>query len=169
MSQKSSLLVAEETVNNLKRLFHVVNKKSRSMASDAGLSGSQLWALKVLSEEPENSMTVSALARRMHLNPSTVVRMLDGLEIKGYVQRIRSINDRRIVQITISDQGMTIVRNTPDAANSLLINGLRTLSDTKLHTIASGLAQLLAIIETQRTPAKGVSYSGNNVVKSVVA
>ena len=168
MSQKSSVLVAEETVNNLKRLFHVINKRSRNMVCDAGLSSSQLWALKVLSDEPQSSMTVSALARRMHLNSSTVVRMLDGLEIKGYVQRIRSINDRRIVHITISDAGMAMVRNSPDVANNLLISGLRTLSDTKLHTIASGLTQLLAVIETQRTSAKDMTYSGKNVMKSGV-
>jgi len=166
MSKRSSVLVAEETVNNLKRLFHLVNKNSRNMACDAGLSSSQLWALKVLSDEPESSMTVSALARRMHLNSSTVVRMLDGLEIKGYVQRIRSINDRRIVQITISDEGMEMVKNSPDAANDLLISGLRTLSDTKLHSIASGLTQLLAVIETQRTLTKDMTYSGKNVMKS---
>jgi len=166
MSKRSSVLVAEETVNNLKRLFHLVNKNARNMACDAGLSSSQLWALKVLSDEPESSMTVSALARRMHLNSSTVVRMLDGLEIKGYVQRIRSINDRRIVQITISDEGMEMVKNSPDAANDLLISGLRTLSDTKLHSIASGLTQLLAVIETQRTLTKDMTYSGKNVMKS---
>jgi len=92
--------------------------------------------------------------------------MLDGLEIKGYVQRIRSINDRRIVQITISDEGMEMVKNSPDAANDLLISGLRTLSDTKLHSIASGLTQLLAVIETQRTLTKDMTYSGKNVMKS---
>jgi len=60
MSKRSSVLVAEETVNNLKRLFHLVNKNARNMACDAGLSSSQLWALKVLSDEPESSMTVSS-------------------------------------------------------------------------------------------------------------
>lgn len=150
MSQRSSLLVAEETVNNLKRLFQVVNRQSRNAVCDLGLTGSQLWAIQVLFDEPENTMTVSSLARRMHVNASTVVRTLDGLEVKGIVQRIRSLNDRRIVHVSLTEQGMTIVRNAPDTAHNLLVSSLRTLSENKLYTIASGLTQLLSIVETHQ-------------------
>ena len=147
MSQRNSLQVAEETVNNLKRLFQAVNKQSRNVVCDAGLTGSQVWAIQVLAGEPENIMTVSALARRMHVNASTVVRTLDGLEVKGIVQRVRSLNDRRIVHVSLTEQGREIIRNSPDVAHNLLVSSLRKLSENKLYAIASGLTQVLAAIE----------------------
>ena len=144
--------IAEETVINLRRLFQVVNKQSKSVAFETGLTGPQLWALKVLSDEMENSITVSELARRMFVDSSTVVRILDGLEAKGFVQRTRSMNDRRIVHVSLTDQGSAIINQSPDVAQNLLMKGLRTLSENKLYSIASGLSQLVSILESQGIP-----------------
>ncbi|CAH2031697.1 MarR family winged helix-turn-helix transcriptional regulator [Trichlorobacter ammonificans] len=168
MSHRSSMLVAEETVNSLKRLFHVVNKQSKNVAADSGLSGSQLWALKVLSEEPDSAMTVSDLARRMHVNASTVVRILDVLEIKGYVQRIRSLNDRRIVQVSLTEQGVSLVDRSPEIAHGMLVNGLCMLSENKLNSIASGLSQLLTILEARSGPGAGMSEGKRGTPKKSI-
>jgi DNA-binding MarR family transcriptional regulator len=142
-------VVAEEAVNNLRRLFQVVNKQSKNEASESGLSGPQLWAIKVLSDEVGNSITVSKLAQRMCLNSSTVVRILDSLEAKDLVKRERSVNDRRMVHISLTNEGRQIVNQSPFIADNLLIKSLNMLSENKLHIIASGLAQLVNILESE--------------------
>lgn len=151
-ARRNNSVIVEETVNNLRRLFQVVNKQSKNVVLESGLTGPQLWAIKVLSDEAGNSITVSALARRMYLNSSTVVRILDCLEAKGLVQRVRSINDRRIVYVSLTDQGNVIIDQSPEVAHNLLIKGLKTLSENKLHTIAIGLSQLVNILDSQDIP-----------------
>jgi len=147
--RRNSSVLVEETVNNLRRLFQVVNKQSKSVVFETGLTGPQLWAIKVLSDEAANSTTVSKLADLMYLNSSTVVRILDVLEAKTLVQRIRSTNDRRIVYVRLTDRGAAIIDRTPNVAHNLLIKGLNTLSENKLNTIAIGLSQLVNILDSQ--------------------
>lgn len=150
--RRNNSVIVEETVNNLRRLFQVVNKQSKNVVIETGVSGPQLWAIKVLSDEAGNSITVSKLARRMYLNSSTVVRIIDGLEAKGLVERVRSLNDRRIVYVSLTDQGSAIINQSPDVAHNLLTKGLKTLSENRLHTIASGLSQLVSILDSLNIP-----------------
>lgn len=156
--RKNNSAVIEETTNNLRRLFQVVNKQSKNLACESGLTGPQLWAIKVLSDEAGNSMTVSKLANLMCLDASTVVRILNGLEEKLLVQRVRSTYDRRIVHINLTEKGSLIINDSPNIAHNLLTNGLKSLSENKLHTIALGLSQLINILDSQIPhPSKNIS------------
>lgn len=147
--KKSTTLTVNETVNNLRRLFRAINEQSKFAVYDSGLTGSQLWALNLLFEEIGQKSTISNLARRMCLNSSTVVRLLDGLEAKGFVQRERSVNDRRIVYAGLTEQGIALIRQSPGVAQNLLANGLKMLSENRLQSIASSLAKLVNIIDSQ--------------------
>jgi DNA-binding MarR family transcriptional regulator len=160
-TRRNNAVIAEETVNNLRRLFQIVNKQSKNVMFETGLTGPQLWAIKVLSDETGNTLTVSKLASRMCLNSSTVVRILDGLEEKDLVQRVRSVHDRRIVYVKLTDQGGTIISQSPDVAHNLLIRGLKSLSDNKLHTIASGLSQLINILDSLNISSQRVHAPEN--------
>lgn len=147
--RKINSAVIEETANNLRRLFQVVNKQSKNLVCENGLTGPQLWAIKVLLDEAGNSMTVSKLASLMYLDASTVVRILNGLEEKSLVQRVRSTYDRRIVHINLTEKGSSVINDSPNVAHNMLINGLNSLSENKLHTISIGLSQLVNILNTQ--------------------
>jgi DNA-binding MarR family transcriptional regulator len=72
-----SITVAEIT-DNLRRVFQVVNELSKKAERETGLTGPQLWAIKVIAEAAP--IKVSDLARRMYLHPATVVGILDRLE-----------------------------------------------------------------------------------------
>lgn len=147
--RKNNSAVVEETANNLRRLFQVVNKQSKNVVLESGLSGPQLWAIKVLSDEAGNSMTVSKLASLMFLDSSTVVRILNVLEAKAFVKRVRSSYDRRIVYVSLTEKGSSIVQQSPDVGQNVLINGLKALSENKLHSIALSLSQLVNILDAQ--------------------
>lgn len=147
--RRNNSVIVEEAVNNLRRLFQIVNKRSKNEAVETGLTGPQLWAIKVLSNNGGNLMTVSKLAEGMCLNSSTVVRILDVLEAKNFVKRVRSSNDRRTVCISLTNEGRLIVSQSPNVVNNLLIKSLNMLSENKLHTIANGLSQLVNILDLE--------------------
>ncbi|MDD2365697.1 MAG: MarR family transcriptional regulator [Desulfuromonadaceae bacterium] len=147
-TKRSNAAIMDETANNLRRLFRVVNKQSRSEATKTGLTEPQLWALKSLADDTSDSVTVSRLAEQMCLNSSTVVRILDVLEEKMLVKRIRSGHDRRAVYVTITNKGSLILEQSPKVAQNVLLKGLEMLSENKLHSMASGISQLIAILES---------------------
>lgn len=136
--------------DNLRRVVQVVHGYSKRAEHVAGLTGPQLWAIKVLSESAP--MMVSDLARRMYLHPSTVIGILDRLEARGLLTRTRSTEDRRVVTVALTRRGKEAVKKVPVVAQGLLLKGLEELSDHDLMVITEGLELLVGILGAQRMP-----------------
>ena len=137
-------------IDNLRRVFQVVNEHSKKSEHETGLTGPQLWAIKVISEC--SPVKVSDLARRMYLHPATVVGILDRLETRSLVERSRSNKDRRVVEIVLTDQGRQMVAQSPEVAQGLFMNGLESLPERKLEKIAESLTQLVDILGAKGMP-----------------
>jgi DNA-binding MarR family transcriptional regulator len=138
--------------DNLRRVVQVVHGYSKRAEHVAGLTGPQLWAIKVLAESAP--IMISELARRMYLHPSTVIGILDRLETRGLVKRARSTEDRRVVTVGLTRRGKETVKKVPSVAQGLLLNGLEELSDKDLNMIAKGLELLVGILGAQRMPPR---------------
>ena len=139
-------------IDNIRRVFQAVNEYSKKAKRDTGLTGPQLWAIKVIAEgEP---LKVSDVARRMYLHPATVVGILDRLEGRELVKRTRSKEDRRVVEINLTDKGRELVSQSPEVAQGLLVKGLETLPQEKLTHLEEELEQLVAILGAQELPPK---------------
>jgi DNA-binding MarR family transcriptional regulator len=148
-SERQAIRIAG-VVDNLRRVFQVVHGYSKRAERVAGLTGPQLWAIKVLAES--SPIRVSDLAKRMYLHPSTVVGILDRLESRGLAARSRSLSDRRSVAVALTDKGKEFVASTPAAAQGLLITGLEKLSPADLKRIEKGLELLVGILGAHRLP-----------------
>lgn len=144
--------IVSDIIDNIRRVFQAVNEYSKKAERETGLTGPQLWAIKVIAGEAP--IKVSDLARRMYLHPATVVGILDRLEARGLVSRTRSQEDRRVVEIALTDQGKDLVAQAPEVAQGLLVRGLETLPEAKLDHIADGLDQLVKILGAQEIPPK---------------
>ena len=145
-------MVVSEIVDNIRRLFQAVNEYSKKAERETGLTGPQLWAIKVIAKSAP--IKVSELARRMYLHPATVVGIVDRLEARGLVSRTRSQEDRRVVEIDLTDKGKDIVSQSPEVAQGLLVKGLETLKDGELLRTSTALEQLVRILGAEKVPAK---------------
>lgn len=150
----------ESIMNNLRRVFKAVNDRSKLAEHTAGLTGPQLWALKVLSEQ--GPVRVSDLAARMYLHPSTVVGILDRLEAKGLAARQRLTRDRRVVNVDLTASGKILVKKMPTVAQEMLLSGLETISSRDLATVARGLEIQVKILGAQGIPPQLLLSSETN-------
>jgi DNA-binding MarR family transcriptional regulator len=160
MIKTKSTMVAG-IIDDIRRVFYVMAEQSRKAEHETGLTGSQLWVIKIL--DGASVMKVTDLARRMYLHPATMVGLLDRLEVKGLVQRTRSDKDRRVVHVTITDQGRELVRNSPEVAKGLLVKGLEPLTEKKVKVISDGLEQIVNILGVQEDPPKLIHSSDVNL------
>jgi len=157
---KPALSLATEIIDNLRRVFQVVNEQSKRAEHETGLTGPQLWAIKVISEsEP---IKASDLARKMFLHPATVVGIIDRLEAHGFVERKRSARDRRIVEIVLTEQGVHIIRQSPEVAQGLIVSRLEALPEKKLQNLSTTLKQLVKILEAQEIPPQLIIHPKKN-------
>jgi MarR family transcriptional regulator, organic hydroperoxide resistance regulator len=148
MSKRSEIV--REIIDNLRRVFHVVNTQSKRAEHETGLTGPQLWAIKIIAQEAP--IMVSEIARRMYLHPATMVGILDRLEKQGLAVRTRSTDDRRVVKVELTGQGRALVKKSPEVAQGLLVAGLEKLGSDKLKNIARTLDQMVEILGAQNIP-----------------
>ncbi len=139
-----------DVLDNLRRVFRVVHRYSKRAEKVGGLTGPQVWAMKVLAESAP--IRVTDLARRMYLHPSTVVGILDRLEQQTMVTRTRSEVDHRVVTVSLTGKGCDTVSKIPEIAQGLLLKGLRELSSVDLETVSEGLRRLVAILGVEEMP-----------------
>src|SRR5450631_171161 len=149
---KSKSTMVAGIIDDIRRVFYVLAEQSRKADHETGLTGSQLWVVKML--DGSSPLMVSDLARRMYLHPATMVGLIDRLEAKGLVQRTRSDKDRRVVHVIITAQGRELVRNSPEVVQGLLVRGLETLTDKQVKVISDGLEQIVNMLGIQEDPPK---------------
>ena len=138
--------------DNLRRVIQVVHGYSNRAKRVGGLTGPQVWAIRVISES--TPIRVSDLARRMYLHPSTVVGILDRLEAKGLAVRARSKSDHRVVEVKLTGKGKTIAARSPAVAQGLLLKGLEGLSGRQIRVVSEGLESLVGILGVQGMPPR---------------
>lgn len=159
MASDRELLAA--IVDNIRRFFQVVNEHSKQVERETGLTGPQLWAMKVIAEEA--SIKPSELARRMYLHPATIVGLVDRLVKRELVARSRSEEDRRTVAITLTEKGVQLLRSAPEVPQDLLVKGLETLSPQRLVMVGEGAKELVRILGAEQLPPKLILSSEVNL------
>jgi DNA-binding MarR family transcriptional regulator len=128
----------------------VINEHSKLAERETGLTGSQLWAMKVIGEDTH--IKPSELARRMYLHPATVVGLIDRLARKGLVIRTRPEKDRRTVEISLTELGKELLLAAPEVPQGLLVRGLENLTMDKLSKIATGTEELVRMLGAEGVP-----------------
>jgi DNA-binding MarR family transcriptional regulator len=110
------------------------------------LSLSEMFALMALSaEEP---MSQQVLAEQLHLEKSTVSRLIKHLEQRGWVKRVRDPHDTRIFRLHLSDEGH---KQALCLAKSLAERHQRLLAELKpdeQEALAYGLSALVRALRT---------------------
>lgn len=162
MGKKAAVI--SEIINDIRRVFQVVNEQSKKAKQKTGLTGPQLWAIKMIGELAP--VKVSDLAGRMYLHPATVVGILNRLELQGLIERIRTNEDRRVVKIKLTEAGNEVLIKAPQVAQGLLVAGLEVLPQKKLQYISDALEQLVNILGAQELPPRLILSPEINLIKS---
>lgn len=161
-------LIISNIIDNLRRVFQILNEQSKKVKRETGLTGPQLWAIKTINEN--SSVNVSDLAHKLYLHPTTVIGIIDRLEKQNLVKRRRSKNDRRVVWIELTGKGNNLIKSAPEVAQGLLVEGLEEISTNNLIEIDRSMKLLVKIFGAQKTPPKlilstEVNVPNNNDIK----
>lgn len=93
----------DQLVDEIIEISRFYNRFEQMAASCCGgISVSQCTVLQELATGPQS---VSKLANQARLSVSAMTRVIDGLKAKGYVDRSRSEQDRRRVDVHLTDSG----------------------------------------------------------------
>ena len=88
----------------------------RKNVSISGASFPQILALSII---PDDGIEMSALSKKIGIDNSTATRLVMGLEKKGWVNRRSANYDKRVIQVTLTQDGDEIQTELEQQFDSL--------------------------------------------------
>lgn len=111
-----------------------------------GISMAQLNILYTLHRSGE--MPMRRLAEVLNVSDSNATGLVDRMEERGLIERTRVPEDRRVVRVRITEDGVRILDENDALTDDLMRTVLARLDPSQLETIAIAVADLRASLET---------------------
>ena len=131
----------------LRRIIQSVDIHSRKLAASHRITTPQLMTLLCIKESEQ--ATPSGIARQVHLSDSTVVGILDRLEVKGLISRERGKTDRRRVYVSLTKEGHALIEQAPSPLQDEFAAALRALPELEQTAIALSLERIVELMQAK--------------------
>jgi DNA-binding MarR family transcriptional regulator len=126
----------------IKQLAHTIGRELDRRMTEIGLTDAQWKPLLLL--QHGGCTTAVDLSRIACHDAGSVTRLLDRLEAKGLVQRVRSAEDRRVVNLELTDEGKKIAAQVPQIIVELANEVLKDFSQSEFEQFTNLLTRALA-------------------------
>ena len=130
----------------MRRIMGVVAQDVEREMEPFGLTDAQWKPLLRLYLRQAN--TVAELARCCEMDAGSMTRLLDRVEAKGLLRRVRSSEDRRVVNIELTPDGLAAAAQIPVILSRVQNNALRGFSETEWRSLQDFLQRIFTNVKT---------------------
>src|SRR4051812_12259445 len=130
---------------NLWRTYDRLRALEDEMFGRYGLTSQQYNVLRLLRSEYPGTVPTLLLARRLVSRAPDITRMLDKLEQRGWIERERPADNRRVVRVGITEAGLTLLRELQGPIQECHTRQLG-------HLPSEDLKRLLGLLQAARQP-----------------
>lgn len=92
----------------LHRLIDLIQYKDTYQQQSSGIQPQDMYVLERINFH--KTIQIRDITRNYGIPPSTLTGILDRLETRKFIQRIRKSNDRRAIELAITDEGKAILQ-----------------------------------------------------------
>ncbi|MGO1080819.1 MarR family winged helix-turn-helix transcriptional regulator [Inquilinus sp. CA228] len=139
------LALDEQICFTLYRTNIAINRTYKPLLDEMGITYPQYLVLNVLGEE--DGRTIGAIASRLALDSSTITPLVKRMETAGLVQRRRSPDNEREVQVRLTEAGRALFARSQCLGESLL--GRSGLTLPQLDALNRQILDLTAALDGQ--------------------
>lgn len=125
----------------MRRILGIVAAEVQRELDPSGLTNAQ-W-VPLLKLYMGSASTVAELARECELDAGGMTRLLDRLEDKGLLRRVRSSDDRRVVNLELTDEGRSAAQKIPGVLCGVQNAHMRGFTTEEWQLLRSLLQRLL--------------------------
>nr|HDN01195.1 MarR family transcriptional regulator [Deltaproteobacteria bacterium] len=137
----------KEIVYEIYRLMQAGKLYTKELNKKYQVSTPQLNCLIALYEN--GPLPPSQIAKIIMVSSSTVTGIIDRLELKGLVTRMRKSPDRRVITIELTEVGRGLAHNAPPPIQHKIVDGLKRLSKGEIEEIVRSLRKLTNMLDVQ--------------------
>ena len=141
---------AYETINDiLVNLFYeILELEEKAIITDEfrDISNNDMHIIEAIGIEAPRNMSV--IAQKLHVTVSTLTINMNGLEKKGYICRERSQKDKRVVYVTLTDNGRKAFYHHRDFHKKMIKAIVRDLNEQEMEILYRCLENLNSFFES---------------------
>ena len=138
-------LKEKEIILSLRVISQYLQRYSKSLEKEFGLSAAQLQALWAIKESQK--LRVSDIAKALSIHLSTTSNMLDKIEHKKLIKRVREGKDMRVVYVRLTKRGENLLSKTPHPSQGKLTTALRVLGEREINSLSRNLGNLILSLQ----------------------
>jgi DNA-binding MarR family transcriptional regulator len=143
-------MFVDNEINNqiliaLRRIMRAVDLHSKNLERNFNLTGPQLILLREI--DKIGDAPIGVLAQHINLSNATLTGIVDRLEKRQLVERVRSTNDRRQVIVRVTGRGKAILSESPPLLQDRFIEELGKLDKERQTAILESLEQVAAMMQ----------------------
>ena len=120
---------------------HGLQRKSKKMEGELGITGPQRLVLRVVGRFP--GISASELAHVVRLHPSTITGVLQRLAAKGWLERRRDPTDTRRVQLLLKPSAVIFTRPTRGTVEHAVTDALDHVGEANVRAARKVLAEIV--------------------------
>ena len=149
---------SEQILSMLRQIIRAIDVQSRNLAKKYGLTGPQLLVLREIHKD--DSITSGRIAANISLSHATVTSIIDRLEKRKYVSRIKNNEDKRKVSIKLEDKANEMLKNQPSLLQEDFIRRFQTLEVWERTLLISSLQRIASMMNAEKIQSPPVLVSG---------
>ncbi|PXX93599.1 MarR family transcriptional regulator [Marinobacter vulgaris] len=141
----------EEVLVALRRVIRATDLHSKRLSKHAGLTGPQLLIMRSIRDLGE--VTIGTIADKVSLSQATVTTILDRLELRKLVYRVRSTRDKRKVHAHLTEEGADILSRAPNPLQEEFILKFQNLAEWEQTMILASLQRVANMMDADNIDA----------------
>jgi len=101
----------EEALLNIVRTAEVFSWQAASLFKEIDLTATQYNVLRILRGAGNEGLLCREISERMLTKDPDITRLLDRLELRGFISRNRNSHDRRVITVKITSEGLEVLNS----------------------------------------------------------
>jgi DNA-binding MarR family transcriptional regulator len=126
----------------------IVEPWEKFLKANADLTNNQYNVLRILRGSHPSRLACRDIADRMIARDPDITRLIDRLSRRGLVARVRGRQDRRVVEVAITDKGREVLRSLDPHVNRMPPAMVGHLGARKLKQLGQLLEDLISGLGT---------------------
>jgi len=135
----------------LRQIIRSTDMQEKEISRCTGLTLPQLMTMQAL--RMSSPLTTGELATEVSLTQATVTSILDRLEKKGLILRERREDDRRKVWISLSADGVELMKGAPTTQQDMFIRRFDDMQPWEQSMVVSALERVSFMLDAQHLDA----------------
>ncbi|MEP0072190.1 MAG: MarR family transcriptional regulator [Marinomonas sp.] len=136
---------------NLRRIIRATDLQSKRVVKACGLTIPQIMVLRSIEELGD--VTVRRISDSVSLSQATVTTILNRLEDRKFVERVRAQKDKRIVNARLTSLGQDILKTAPPLLHEKFIDEFESLDDWEQTQVLSSLQRIAVMMDAESLDA----------------